>query len=73
MKLLKSFLNKKASLTFLFIVGSIYSSFAINAVDSDLSNFAGSNEGRDQLWMYIFVVLLLVLSVVLAYREKKRA
>jgi hypothetical protein len=72
MKFLKSGIAKKVSLILIFLT-SVYSSFAINAVDSDLSNFAGSNEGRDQLGMYIFVVLLLVLSVVLAYREKREA
>jgi hypothetical protein len=71
MKLLKSF-TKKVGFTFLFIWGSMYSAFAINAVDSDMSNYAGSNEGRDQLGMYLFVLFLLVLSVILGYREKKR-
>jgi hypothetical protein len=71
MKFLKSFSAKKIIAALLLVVASMHNSFAINAVDSDLSNFAGSNEGRDQLGMYIFVVLLLVLSVVLAYREKK--
>jgi hypothetical protein len=71
MKTLKSFSAKKTIFGLLLMVVSIQNSSAINAVDSDLSNFAGSNEGRDQLGMYIFVVLLLVLSVVLAYREKK--
>ena len=72
MKLLKSFLTKTVTLTLLFTGVSMFNSFAINAVDSDLSNYAGSNEGSDQVGMYIFVVLLLVLSVVMAYREKKQ-
>ncbi len=73
MKLLKSSGIKKSFFTILFAMIFVCRSVAQNAVDSDLSNSAGTNEGKDQLGMYIFIVLLLVLSVVVAYREKKQA
>ena len=73
MKILKSYSVKKSFLTVLFATIFVFHSLAQNVVDSDISNSAGSNEGKDQLGMYIFIVLLLVLSVVVAYREKKQA
>ena len=73
MKLLKSSGIKKSFFTILFAMIFVCRSAAQNVVDSDLSNSAGTNEGKDQLGMYIFIVLLLVLSVVVAYREKRQA
>ena len=59
--------------TLLFAVSSIGQSFAGYIADSDLSNSAGSNEGKDQLWMYLFICFFLVLSVYLGYSKKKEA
>lgn len=64
---------KKILFTLVFAAFSITQSFAGYIPDSDLSNLAGSNEGQDQLSMYIFICLLLVLSVVVAYAKKKEA
>jgi hypothetical protein len=73
MKFFNSSFLMKAGSMMVFAVFFVMQSFATNPVDSDLSNSAGSNEGKDQLGMYIFIVLLLVLSVVVAYREKRQA
>ncbi|WP_423149562.1 hypothetical protein [Rubrolithibacter danxiaensis] len=64
---MKSLFKKPAILIILFTLVSSANTFAQNAVDSDLSNLAGSNSGHDHTGMYIFIVLLLVLSVVVAY------
>jgi ABC-type branched-subunit amino acid transport system permease subunit len=64
---------KKVFFTLVFAAFSITQSFAGYIADSDLSNSAGSNEGQNQTGMYIFIVLLLVLSVVVAYAKKKEA
>ena len=51
----------------LFSILTATQSFAQNVVDSDLSNGAGSNSGHSHTGFFIAIVLLLVLSVVLAY------
>lgn len=73
MKLLKSSGIKKSFFTVLFAMIFVFRAAATNVVDSDLSNSAGTNEGKDQLWMYLFIVSFLVLSVILAYRKEKQA
>jgi len=45
-------------------------SFADNVVDSDLSNFAGTNAGHTQVGIYVFILLLLALAVFFAFRKK---
>lgn len=54
-------------LTFL----TVGQSLAMNAVDSDLSNSAGSNSGKDHTGLYIFLCLFLVLAAVVPYFEKR--
>jgi cbb3-type cytochrome oxidase subunit 3 len=71
MKLLKSSGFLKSFFTILFAIIFISRSAAQYIADSDISNSAGTNEGKDQLWMYVFIVSLLVLSVVIAYRKKQ--
>jgi len=64
---------KKCLFTLFALLLAGYNSFAINAVDSDMSNSAGSNSGKDHAGMYIFICLFLVLAAVIPFFEKKKA
>lgn len=64
-------LFKKALYTFLLIASSAYSSLAINVVDSDLSNTAGSNRGHENLTIYAFIVVFLILAATAPFYDKK--
>jgi len=58
---MKSYINK-VLFTLAIITLTAYNSFALNAADSDMSNSAGSNAGKEHLGMYIFICLFLVLA-----------
>lgn len=64
-------LFKKALYTFLLIASSAYNSFAINVVDSDLSNTAGSNRGHENLTIYVFIIIFLILAATAPFYDKK--
>ena len=63
---------KTAIFSFALLVISAFNSFAVNAVDSDLSNSAGSNRGKDHLGMYVAICLFLVLAAVIPFVEKRK-
>lgn len=54
----------------LVLAALVTPAFADNVVDSDLSNFAGTNAGHTQIGIYIFILLLLALAVFFAFRKK---
>jgi len=60
---------RQFSLT-LLLAALVSPSFADNVIDSDLSNFAGTNAGHTQIGIYVFILLLLALAVFLAFRKK---
>lgn len=62
---------KKLLYTFLLITSISYSSFAVNVVDSDLSNTAGSNSGHENLTIYAFIVVFLILAATAPFYDKK--
>ena len=64
---------KKVFFTFSFILFAAYNSFALDVIDSDLSNSAGSNSGKDHAGMYFFICLFLVLAAIVPYLENKRS
>jgi len=63
--------SKVILVTLMLSVISAYS-FAVNPIDSDLTNSAGSNSGKSHLDIYLFIVSLLVLCVVIAYWEDRQ-
>jgi len=60
---------KQSGLT-LLLAALVSPSFADNVVDSDQSNFAGTNAGHTQVGIYVFILLLLALAVFFAFRKK---
>ncbi|WP_040298909.1 hypothetical protein [Arcticibacter svalbardensis] len=64
-------LFKKILYTFLLITSVSYSSFAVNVVDSDLSNTAGSNSGHSNATIYAFIVIFLILAATAPFYDKK--
>ncbi len=62
---LKNF--KKFILTGAFTAVFTSSALAQNAFDSDSSNSAGSNAGNDHTGFFIFIVLLIILPIFVAY------
>jgi hypothetical protein len=64
-------LVKKLLYTLLFITSVSYSSFAVNVVDSDLSNTAGSNSGHENLTIYMFIIVFLILAATAPFYDKK--
>lgn len=63
---------KTAIFSFALLIISAFNTFAINASDSDLSNSAGSNSGKDHLGMYVAICLFLVLAAVIPFVEKRK-
>ena len=63
---------KKIISTLTILALTVCTTFAQNAVDSDASNNADSNSGRNHLGLYLFIVLLLVFTVVTAYYTKNK-
>ncbi len=63
---------KKLVLAGLFMAVSVSSAFAQNAFDSDMSNSAGSNAGNNQTGFFIFIVLLIILPIFVAYLGEKK-
>lgn len=63
-------LLKRVSLTFvaLFIV---LNTMAVNVVDSDMSNTAGSNAGNAHLGFYLAICALIIASVIMPFIGKK--
>ncbi|WP_069658573.1 hypothetical protein [Arcticibacter eurypsychrophilus] len=64
-------LLKKLLYTFLLITSISYSSFAVNVVDSDLSNTADSNSGHSNATIYAFIVIFLILAATAPFYDKK--
>ena len=54
----------------LVLAALVSPSFADNVIDSDLSNYAGTNAGHTQVGIYVFILLLLALAVFFAFRKK---
>jgi hypothetical protein len=63
---------KKAIFSLILLTAGAYNTFAINAADSDLSNSAGSNSGKNHAGMYIAICLFLVLAAVIPFFEKRK-
>lgn len=63
---------KKIISTLTIIAFTVCTTFAQNAADSDGSNDADSNSGRNHLGLYLFIVLLLVFTVITAYFTKNK-
>lgn len=58
--------------TLLFVSAGLMNSFAVNAVDSDLSNTAGSNSGHINVSPFILVVVFLVLAATAPFYTKRK-
>lgn len=63
---------RKIVYTFLFLGLNAYSTFAVEAADSDVSNTAGSNSGHINISPFILVVLFLILAATAPFYENRK-
>lgn len=64
-------LLKKTLFTLTLLAAVSFNSFAVNVVDSDLSNTAGSNRGHENLTIYSFIIIFLILAATAPFYDKK--